>query len=94
MENGKKFANIGSMAETLENSIKGKNYITAAFSLENLSGDFNKEPLYAGLALALAKEYDSMMKSEELSKDGKYLDLLNQMIEYNKNKAPSYFKRT
>jgi len=71
--------------ENISKKLRGGDFITAAFTIETLPKEINKDPLYAGLAIYLT----GMMENEEIGKEAK--KLIERMRDFYLNKC-SYFK--
>ena len=61
----------------------------ALFLLENLPGEYNKSPLYAGLVLDLARELD---KPEGTEEDSRTRLLYERLLNYLNSQCVSYFE--
>ncbi len=68
--------------------IKAGDITTAGFAIETLDESYNKNPLYASLAIKLAQNFDTEFKKS----DSRTKELAEQLLQYCIDKC-EYFKK-
>lgn len=74
------------VAKNVAHSLNDGDYVTALYMIDSLPEGQGNDALYLGIALGIAKE----LGSEQATKNNLYGELLKEVLDYCKERAPEY----